>query len=184
MATELGPKRLELVRDLLPKATVVAMLANPTTPDAVQEIGAVQTTAPTIGLRLKMLNARSLSEIEASVASLVGQRPDAVIVGVDPLFYSQRNEVVAIIRRSGLPAIYPFREYGEAGGLMSYGASIPDATRQAGVYVGRILKGEKAADLPVQRPTKIDLAINLKAAKALGLEIPAILLNRADEVIE
>jgi putative ABC transport system substrate-binding protein len=184
MATELGPKRLELVRDLLPKATVVAMLANPTTPDAVQEIGAMQAAAPAIGLQLKMLNARSLSEIEPSVASLIGQRPDAVIVGVDPMFYSQRNEMVAIIRRSGLPAIYPFREYSEAGGMMSYGASIPDAVRQASVYVGRILKGEKPADLPVMQPTKFELIFNLKAAKAIGLTVPETFLLRADEVIE
>jgi putative tryptophan/tyrosine transport system substrate-binding protein len=182
MATQLGPKRLELVRDLLPKATVVAMLANPTTPDAVQEIGAVQATAPAIGLQLKMLNATNLNEIESGVASLAG--PDAVMVGVDPLFYSQRNEVVAIVRRSGLPAIYPFREYSKTGGLMSYGASIPDAVRQAGIYVGRILRGEKPADLPVMQPTKFELIFNLKTAKALGLDVPPTLLARADEVIE
>jgi len=184
IATELAPKRLQLVRDLLPKAAVVAMLANPTTPDAAQEVRLVQATAQAAGLQLRILNVSSLSNIESAFASFVEQRPDVVMVGVDPFMFSKRNEIIAFVMRSGIPAVFPFREYSEVGGLISYGTDIVSAYRQGGNYVGRILKGEKPADLPVQQSTKFELIINLKTAKAISLTIPHSLLVLADEVIE
>ena len=184
ISVALGQERLEILRDIAPKASVVAMLANPTSPEAVPEIGTVQAAAQSMGVELAMFNVSAVSEFDATFAAIAGRRPDAVLVGTDPLFVNQREDIVAHANRLRLLTICPFREYAAAGGLISYGSSIPNAYRQAGIYAARILKGEKPADLPVKQPTAFELVINLKTAKALGLEIPPTLLARADEVIE
>jgi putative ABC transport system substrate-binding protein len=180
----LGQKRLEILREVAPNAAVVAMLANPISPDAVPEIGTVQAAARAMGMELAMFNVSTVSEFAATFAAIAERRPDAVLVGTDPLFVNQRDEIVARANSLRLPTIYPFREYAASGGLISYGSSIPNAYRLAGIYAGRILKGEKPAELPVQQPTTFELVINLKTAKALGLTVPPALLARADEVIE
>jgi len=180
----LGQKRLEILREIAPKASVVAMLANPISPDAVPEIGTVQAAAQSMGVELAMFNVSAASEFDAAFAAIAERRPDAVLVGTDPLFVNQRDEIVARANPLRLPTIYPFREYAASGGLISYGSSIPNAYRLAGIYAGRILKGEKPAELPVQQPTAFELVINLKTARALGLDVPPTLLARADEVIE
>jgi putative ABC transport system substrate-binding protein len=180
----LGQKRLEILREIAPKAAVVAMLANPTSPDAVPEIGSVQAAAQLMGVELAMFNVSAVSEFPTTFAAIAQRRPDAVLVGTDPLFVNQRDEIVALANPLRLPTIYPFREYATSGGLVSYGSSIPNAYRQAGIYAARILKGEKPAELAVQQPTTFELVINLKTGRALGLEVPPTLLARADEVIE
>ena len=180
----LGQKRLELLRDLLPKAAVVAMLANPLSPDAVPEIREVQAAAQASGVGLRMLNASTPGELDAAFASLSSQRPDALLVGTDPFYMTRREDIVRLVARSGLAAIYPFREFTEAGGLISYGTNIANSYRQAGIYAGRILAGTKPDDLPVMQPTKFELVLNLKTAKALGVDIPPMLHARSDEVIE
>jgi putative tryptophan/tyrosine transport system substrate-binding protein len=179
-----GQKRLELVRDLVPKATVVAMLANPLSPDAVPEIREVQVAAQAYGLQLRMLSASTADEIEAAFASLSGQPPDALLIGGDPFYTARREDIVRLAARSGLPAVYPFREFTEAGGLISYGSNLTNSYRQAGIYAGRILSGAKPSDLPVMQPTTFELVINLNTAKALGLDISPALHARSDEVIE
>jgi putative ABC transport system substrate-binding protein len=160
------------------------MLANPLSPDAVPEIREVQAAAQANGLRLRMLNASTPSEIDAAFASFAGQRPDALLVGGDPFYMARREDIVRLAARSGLVAVYPFREFTEAGGLISYGTNIANSYRQAGIYAGRILSGAKPDDLPVMQPTTFELIINLKAAKALGVDIPPTLHARSDEVIE
>jgi putative ABC transport system substrate-binding protein len=181
----LGQKRLEMVRDLSPKASVVAMLVNPVSPDAVSEIRSVQTGAQALGLKLAMFNASTPAEIEAAFDGITEPRPDALIVGTDPFFVSQAATI--IVARAGrlpFPTIYPFREFAVAGGLMSYGANIPNSYRQAGIYAGKILKGASPAELPVMQPTTFELVINLKTAAALKIDIPATLHARSNEVIE
>jgi len=180
----LGQKRLEILRELAPKAAVVAMLVNPLSPDTVPEVRDVQATAQSIGLQLRMLNAGTLGELNAAFAALVKDRPDAILIGGDPFFVIRRQEIVAQVARTGLPAVYPFREFTEAGGLISYGTNLVNAFRQIGIYAGRILKGAKPTDLPVMQPTTFELVINLRAAKALGFDIPPTLHARSDEVIE
>ncbi len=179
-----GQKRLELVRDLLPKAAVVAMLANPLSPDAAPEIREVQAAAQAYGVQLRMLTASTSDEIEAAFASLADERPDALLVGGDPFYMAHREEIVRLAARSGLPAVYPFREFADAGGLISYGSNLANSYRQAGIYAGRILSGAKPGDLPVMQPTTFELIINLKTAKAVGFDIPPALHARSDEVIE
>lgn len=180
----LGQKRLEIVRDLVPKASVVALLHNPSSPDAAPETRDVQVAAQANGLQVRLLNASTPAELEAAFAALRSQRPDALLVGGDPFFLVQRQFVIEQVARVGLPAVYGFREMAEAGGLISYGASIPNSYRQAGIYVGRILKGAKPADLPVIQPTTFEMVINLKTARAQGIDIPPVLHARSDEVIE
>jgi putative ABC transport system substrate-binding protein len=180
----LGQKRVELLRELVPKAKTIGMLANPFSPDAPPEIRDVQAAAQANGLQLRLFNASSLPEIDAAFASIGAQRPDALMIGGDPFFLIQRRHIAAMVARAGLVAIYPVREFVEVGGLISYGTSIPNAFRQAGIYTGRILKGAKPADLPVMQPTTFELVINLKAAREQGIDIPPVLHARSDEVIE
>jgi ABC-type uncharacterized transport system substrate-binding protein len=184
MSLPLGEKRLEMLREVAPKSSVIAMLVNPMTPDAVPEIGSVQVAAQSLGLQLRMFNASTPAEINSVFVAITEQRLGALLVGTDPFFINQREELVALAARLGVPTIYPFREFVAAGGLMSYGTSIANAYRQAGIYAGRILKGVKSADLPVIQPTTFELVINLRTAKTLGIEIPATLHARSDEVIE
>jgi putative tryptophan/tyrosine transport system substrate-binding protein len=180
----LGAKRLELLREMFPSATVIGFLINPRNPTSESQIKDVQAAARAFGVELVILNAGSEREIDAAFASSVQQRVNAVIVGAESLFVSRRDQVVGLAERHALPAIYFLREFVDMGGLISYGASISDAYRLAGGYVGRILKGEKPADLPVQQTVKFELVINLKTAKALGLTVPLIMQMTADEVIE
>jgi len=177
-------KRLEFLRELIPNATNIAMLVNPTSPDAPPEIRDAEAAAQANGLQIKLLNATTASEIDAAFTSLADLRPDALVVGSDPFFSARKEQIAAQTARTKIPTIYPFDEFTASGGLLSYGTSRANAYRQAGIYAGRILKGEKPADLPVQAPTKFDLVINLKTANALGLTVPPSLLGRADELIE
>jgi putative ABC transport system substrate-binding protein len=182
---ELLPKRLELLRELVPTAAVIAVLLNPDNPNLQTRLRDVQEAARNIGQQILVLNAGSESDIDAAFATIVQQRVAALLVGDDPFLAGpHREQILALAARHAVPASYPFRELASAGGLMSYGASRDDAVRQAGVYVGRILKGEKVADLPVVQPTKFELVINLKTAKALGLTVPPGVLAIANEVIE
>ena len=181
---ELGSKRLELLHQLVPKATTIAMLADPDTPTSAAERMQVQTAAQTIRQQLIILDASSDADIESAFVTIVQRQAGALLVAAGAFLNSRRERIAGLAARHELPAMYFTREAVVAGGLMSYGASVTEAYRQAGVYAGRILKGEKPADLPVMRSTKFELVINLKTAKALGLEIPPSLLARADEVIE
>ena len=180
----LGPKRIELLHELVPKAKVVGLLVNPANPPSeLQSIDAREATRA-LGLRLEIVRASSEPEIEAAFAILARQRIPALAVSTDPIFERAHDKIVALAARYALPAAYAFREYVIAGGLISYGANIADTYRQVGIYAGRILKGAKPADLPVVLPTKFELVINLKTARALGLAVPPALIARADEVIE
>jgi ABC-type uncharacterized transport system substrate-binding protein len=182
---ELGPKRLELLRELVPTANVVALLVNPTNPFIAQGISKdLQSIAPNFGLQVEVLNASTERDFDTAFATLAKVRAGALIIAPDALFISRTEELAALTMRHGVPAITQFREFAAAGGLMSYGGTFTDGARRVGVYTGRILKGEKPADLPVQQMTKLELTINLKTAKALGLTVPLSLLGRADEVIE
>jgi putative ABC transport system substrate-binding protein len=184
MSLPIGQKRLEMLRELAVKSSVIAMLVNPLTPDAVPEIGSVQAAAQSLGLQLRMFNASTSSDISRAFTAIAEERLGALLVGTDPFFVDRRAELVARVAQLRVPAIYPFREFAAAGGLVSYGSNLANAYRQAGIYAGRILKGAKPSDLPVLQPTTFELVINLKTAKALGLDIPPTLLARADEVIE
>jgi putative ABC transport system substrate-binding protein len=184
LSLTLDAKRLQLLNELVPRVTALAVLLNPTFPDATEQLSKVQDAARTIGLPTTILNARNISEIDAAFQTLVQMRLGKLLVGTDPFLLGRREQIVGLAARHGIPAIYDGRDFTVAGGLMSYGASFPDAVRQVGVYTGRILKGEKPADLPVMQPTKFELVINLKTARALGLTVPPTLLALADDVIE
>jgi putative ABC transport system substrate-binding protein len=184
LSVELGAKRLELVRDLVPKAAAIALLVNPNNPNADKQAKEMKAAAATLGLQSNILSVGSQADFDTVFATLVGQRVGAIVVSADPFFISRRDQLVELATRHAVPTIYPVREFAAVGGLMSYGASFADAYYQAGVYAGRILKGERPADLPIIQPTKFELVINLKAAKALGLTLPPGLLSVADEVIE
>lgn len=184
VSVETTPKRLELLHELTPLAQIIGLLINPTNPLANSVAEAVQAAAGSLGLDLEVLHARSDEEIDAAFARLPGLRVGALVIGTDPFFTSRAEKLGAMSLRLAMPAIYQYREFAAAGGVMSYGGSIADSYRQAGLYTGRILKGEKPGDLPVQLSTKVELFFNLKSAKALGLTVPLPLLGRADEVIE
>jgi putative tryptophan/tyrosine transport system substrate-binding protein len=179
---ELAAKRLGLLRELVPAAARVALLIDPATMDSILEDA--KTAARTMGLQIQVVHASTSRDIEAAFASFGRERPDALLVGGGAFLFSRRIQLALLAARYAVPASYGSREYPEIGGLMSYGTSLTDAYRQVGVYAGRVLKGAKAADLPVLQATKFELVINHPAAKALGLEIPPTLLARADEVIE
>ena len=183
ITTMLGPKRLELLHELVPTATVIGMLVNPQWPDTESQASEAQDAARRLGLQLQVLRASSEREVETAFASFRHQQIGALLVGDDAFFLSRRDHLVALAARHAIPAIYSFREYVAAGGLMGYAPSLAEAYRQAGVYTGKILKGTTPADLPVVRPMKFELVINLKTAQALGLPIPPILLFQATEVI-
>ena len=181
---ELGPKRLELLREAVPTAAAMALLVNPTNPNAATQSRDLQVAARTLGLQLHILHASTERDFDTVFATLAELRAGALVIGPDGFFISRNEQLTALALRHAVPTISQYREFAAAGGLMSYGASQTDAYRLTGVYTGRILKGAKPADLPVQQATKIELAINLKTAKALGLDVPTSILLRADEVIE
>jgi putative ABC transport system substrate-binding protein len=175
---------LELLLELLPKARTISMIVNPTFPDSAIEVQDAQTAASANERQLRIVSAGTAAEIDSAFTMIREQSADAIIVASDPFFVTQREQLAALAARYGIPAIYPFREEVEAGGLLSYGASLAGAYRQAGLYAGRILKGEKSTDLPVIQPTTFEMIINLATARSLGLNVPAMLQARADEVIE
>ena len=180
----LGGKRLEFLRQLVPAATSIAVLVSPGSPVTEALLKDLRSGAPTLGLQIHVATVTGEGDLDEAFASVARQRPGALIVGPDPLFTARSAELAALATRHGLPAIYTTREFAEAGGLMAWGTSLAEQYRLAGIYAGKILKGAKPADMPVLQPTKYELVVNLKAAKALGLEVPTTLLALADEVIE
>jgi putative ABC transport system substrate-binding protein len=182
--TAVAPKRLELLHELLPTATKIAVLVNPTGPSAELLLGELKPAAASLGVQIHVLQASTRQDVASAFAKSVELRAGALLIGNDALFTSQIEELAALSIRHAIPSIYQYPAFAAAGGLVSYGASLTEAYRVMGVYTGRILKGEKPADLPVQQSTKVELVLNLKTAKALGLTIPPALLARADEVIE
>jgi len=184
MHVELMPKRLEMAREMLPGATLIGVLVNPTNPETEALLKDLHVAAQTLGLRIHVLNASTERDFDMVFANLVQLRASALTMAPDGFLLSRSEQLAALAVRHAIPTIFQDRAFVAAGGLMSYGGSTADAYRLAGVYTGRILKGEKPADLPVQQVTRIELVINLKAAKALGLTFPLTLLGRADEVIE
>jgi putative ABC transport system substrate-binding protein len=184
MYSALVAKRLQLLHQLVPKAAAFGVIVNPNYSEADLQRRELQEAAQTIHQQIQVVSAGALRDIDTAFASLVERKTDALLVANDPFFESNRDQIVGLAARHAMPAIYSGREYVAAGGLMSYGSSLIDAFRQAGIYSGKILHGAKPADLPVMQPTKFELIINLKTAKALGLEVPPTLLALADEVIE
>jgi putative ABC transport system substrate-binding protein len=182
---EVGPKRLELLKELVPTATLMVLLVNPTSPNLTESTTKdALAAARTLGVQLHVLHASTERDIDDAFAALVQLRAGALVIGSDVFFNSRREQLAALALRHAVPAIFQFREFAVAGGLMSYGANFTDSYRQVGVYTGRVLKGEKPSDLPVHQSTKVELIINLKTAKALGITFPLTVLARADEVIE
>jgi putative ABC transport system substrate-binding protein len=183
-AVAVEPKKLEILHELVPKTTQIGVLINPRNPNAQTITPELQSASGALGLRIHIVNAATVADFSAAFTTLVQQDVGALVVAADPFFNDQREALVTLAAQHALPAIYEWREFAAAGGLVSYGTSLSDAYRQAGIYTGRILKGEKPADLPVVQPTKFELVINRKTANALGLEIPQPMLVAADEVIE
>jgi putative ABC transport system substrate-binding protein len=184
LLTVLGAKRLQMVRELVPTAAVIGVLVNPSNPGSASEIRDLQQAAQALGIQLEILKASADRDLDAAFATLVERRAAALLVGNDSFFISRRDQLVALAARHALPTMYFVREFAAVGGLMSYGTSNADAYHLVGAYVGRILKGARPAELPVQNPTKFQLVINLKTARALGLDVPPKLLALAEEVIE
>ena len=181
---DLAPKQLALLHEVVPNAAVIALLVDQNVPDAVTQVPAVQQTARILGLRLVVLKVHAASDIDTAFATLVRKRAGALVVGTGALLTNRRKQIIALAARHALPTIYPFREFAADGGLISYGNDVPDSFRQAGVYAGRILKGDKPANLPVILSTKFEFVLNLKTAKAMGIEIPSAVSARTDKVIE
>jgi ABC-type uncharacterized transport system substrate-binding protein len=184
LTSMLVTKRLQLVRELVPTAEVIAVLANPSSPESGPQLSDVQMAARSVGQQIHIMHASSDGDFDTAFAMLSQQRFGALLVTTDPFFYGRHYRIVALATRHAIPTIYDRREFATAGGLMTYGANYPDAYRQMGIYTGRILKGTTPADLAVMQPTTFELVINISTAKALGLEVPPMLLARADEVIE
>jgi putative tryptophan/tyrosine transport system substrate-binding protein len=184
MSANLVAKRIELVRELMPEAKSIAILTNANNPSAQFEVDEAEAAAQVLGFQVRIERANGERDLPRAVASVARPRADALLVATDPFFESVRGMLVTLATQHAIPAIYALREYAVAGGLMSYGASITDIYRQAGVYVGRILKGETPADLPVTQPSKLEFVFNMKTAQALRLEVPTSILLRADELIE
>jgi putative ABC transport system substrate-binding protein len=186
LAFTLGPKRLEFLSELVPRARVIAVLHNPDFPndDAKADLAAVEAAARTAGQQIHIVGAGSRGELEPAFATMVQRHAGALLVMADPFFNSWREQIVGLAARHAIPAIYEWRQFTELGGLMSYGSSLTDTQRQLGIYAGKILQGAKPADLPVMLPVKIELVLNLKTAKIQGITFPIMLLGRADEVIE
>jgi putative ABC transport system substrate-binding protein len=182
LSAEVAPKRLELLHEIVPTARIIAVLLNPSNPNSVSRD--LQAAASTLGVQFHLLHASNERDFDNAFANLLQGQAGALVIGSDPLFISQIPQLAALTVRHAVPAIYQYREFAAAGGLMSYGGSNTESYHLVGVYTGRILKGEKPADLPVQQVTKVELVINLKTAKTLGLTVPLSLLSRADEVIE
>ena len=182
--TEVAAKRLELLRELLSAATRVAVLVNPAGPNAATTLSDVESAARAMGLQIRVLNASTSSEIDAAFATLARQPPDGLVVGGDTFFLSRRVQLANLAVRHAIPAAFSVRDFAEVGGLMSYGSNVTDAFHQVGVYAGRILKGDKPADLPVVQTRKFELVFNAQTARTLGLTVPPTLLARADEVIQ
>jgi putative ABC transport system substrate-binding protein len=185
-SAELGPKRLGLLHELVPNATIVALLINPSNPESVRQPAELQDAARAIGLQLVVLTATTAGDIDTAFTAMVQNRVGALLVGSDPFFGNRREQIIALAAQHAIPTIYADagREVAGAGGLMIYGNSLADAYRRAGIQTGRILKGAKPSELPVDQATKFELIINLRTAKALGLDVPPTLIARADEVIE
>jgi ABC-type uncharacterized transport system substrate-binding protein len=184
MTSEIASKRIGLLREFVPANTVIANLVNPGFQDTELQLADVEAAARGLGLRMIVVRASSESEIDAAFADMARRGAGALLVATDPFLLSRRDQIVALAARSSIPALYPIRGYADVGGLMSYGTDFTDSYRQGGVYVGRILKGEKPTDLPVQRSTKFEFIINLRTAKVLGLSVPNAMQLLADEVIE
>src|SRR5262245_20429834 len=184
LSVALEAKRFGMLRELLPQANVISVFLDPNSPDSATQLRDVEEAARTLGLQIRILRASTESELKSGFATLAQQRPDGLLIAPAAFFTAQRKQIVELAAGHSLPTIYGWRDFPTAGGLMSYGSSLVDSFRQAGIYAGRILKGEKPADLPVLQPTKFELVINLQTARALGLEVPPMLLARADEVIE
>ena len=180
----LTAKRQELMHELVPSASVVAMLVNPTNGSTPSDLASAQVAAREIGQEIRVLTASTDREIDAAFATIIQQKMSGLVVQGDPLFTNRRDQLVLLTTRHAVPTIYAWREFAESGGLMSYGTNLRAAYRQAGVYVGRILKGAKPVELPVQQSAVFELVVNLKAAKAMGVTLPTSILLRADEVLE
>jgi len=184
LSSELEPKRLQLLHELIPAARTIALLVNPNNPGAESLLKAVQTAAGSLGLSLPVLRASTNPDLDKAFAALAGLRAEGIVISPDSFFVQRSSGLAALALRHAIPAMFQYREFAEAGGLISYAASRTESYRLLGVYTGRILKGEKPADLPVQQPTTLELIINLKTARALGISVPLTMLTRAEEVIE
>ena len=184
LSNELGPKRLELLHQLAPNAAAMAVLLNPTNPNLEPQTKVLQATAGALGVDLQVLPVRSDQDIDAAFANMAARHVGASLIGPDSFFFGRNGQIAALALRHALPAIYQWREFAAAGGLISYGPSVAEPYRQGGIYAGQILKGQRRADLPVVQSNKIEMVINLRTVKALGLTVPTPLLVAADEVIE